>query len=438
MNRITKSWALRHLAIAAIVLGASSGWAASHPKLSPELTSARSGQWVSVIVQYAGLTDRDFAQAQTVGKRGASPRRLPLINSVAMTVNSSSLASLESNIRVVHVSVDHPVFETSTTTDFYDQAVNAPYAWSAGLDGSGIGIAVIDSGITDQGDFSNSNGSRLVYSGNFNNDGINNAFGHGTHVAGILAGDGSNSTGSGYTKTFIGIAPNANLLSFRVLDGVGVGTDSSVIAGIQAAISMQSAYNIRVMNISLGRPVFESYTVDPLCLAVEAAWKSGMVVVVAAGNDGRDNSFNTNGYSTIAAPGNDPYVITVGAMKPEGTATRTDDQIASYSSKGPTPVDHLVKPDLVAPGNLVVSTLASTAASIYTLFPQDQVPMNYYSTTGGTTPSSFYFNLSGTSMATPVVSGAAALLLQQNPALTPDQVKARLMKTASKPPLART
>jgi len=82
-------------------------------------------------------------------------------------------------------------------------------------------------------------------------------------------------------------------------------------------------------------------------------------VVVAAGNDGRDNSFNTNGYETIAAPGNDPYVITVGAMKPEGTATRADDLIASYSSKGPTPIDQLVKPDLVAPGNLIVSTLAT-------------------------------------------------------------------------------
>src|SRR5271166_3914958 len=186
------------------------------------------------------------------------------------------------------------------------------------------------------------------------------------------------------------------------------------------------------MNISLGRPVFESYTVDPLCQAVEAAWQAGIVVVVAAGNDGRDNSFHTNGYGTIGAPGNDPYVITVGAMKPEGTPQRADDLIASYSSKGPTAVDHIVKPDLVAPGNLVVSTLSSTAASIYTLFPQDQVPMNYYSTSGGTTPSSVYYTLSGTSMATPVVSGAAALLLQQNPSLTPDQVKATLMLTASK------
>ena len=128
MKRITKSWALRHLAIAAIVLGASSGWAATHRKLSPELTSARSGQSVNVIVQYSSLTNRDLAQAQTMGTRGATPRRLPLINSVALTVNSNSLAALENNTRVVHVSVDHQVFETSTTTDFYDQAVNVSRA----------------------------------------------------------------------------------------------------------------------------------------------------------------------------------------------------------------------------------------------------------------------------------------------------------------------
>jgi serine protease AprX len=433
MQRVTKVTSIfRHLILAGLVLGTSMAWAAGPRKLSGELASVSKGQWVKVIVQYRVPTDRDFAQARTMAKSGAPTRTLSSINSVSLTVKSDSLSSFENNANVAHVSLDHQLFETSTTTDFYDQAVNAPYAWSAGLDGSGIGIAIIDSGITDQGDFSGANGSRVVYSGNFNNDGINNAFGHGTHVAGILAGNGANSTGSGYTKTFRGIAPNANLLSFRVLDGVGVGTDSDVIAAIQAAISMKATYNIRVMNISLGRPVFESYTVDPLCQAVEAAWKAGIVVVVAAGNDGRDNSFNTTGYGTITAPGNDPYVITVGAMKPEGTATRADDLIASYSSKGPTAVDHIVKPDLVAPGNLTISTLASTSAAIYTLFPQDQLPMSYYSTTDGSALSSEYFILSGTSMAAPVVSGAAALLLQQNSSLTPDQVKARLMKTAYK------
>ena len=438
MKQMTKVTAVfRCLALAGMMLAAATAWGSggskgTSSKLSPDLAAVPQGKTVNVIVQYSALTQHDISQAQSVALRGTAPKTFPLIQAVALTMNSSKLASLVSDPHVKHISLDHQVFNTSTTTDFYDQAVNAPYAWSAGLDGSGIGVAIIDSGVADQGDFTGTNASRIVYSANYNNDGINNAFGHGTHVAGILAGDGENSTGPNYTKTFKGIAPNANLLSFRVLDGIGVGTDSSVIAGIQAAVSLKSTYNIRVMNISLGRPVFESYTVDPLCQAVEAAWKAGIVVVAAAGNDGRDSSFGTNGYETIAAPGNDPYVITVGAMKPMGTATRADDLIASYSSKGPTAVDHIAKPDLVAPGNLIVSTLASTSAAIFSMFPQDQVPMNYYSTSGGSAPSSTYFILSGTSMATPVVSGAAALLLQQNPKLTPDQVKARLMLTAYK------
>ena len=134
-----------------------------------------------------------------------------------------------------------------------------------------------------------------------------------------------------------------------------------VIAAINTAINLKTRYNIRVINLSLGRPVYESYNLDPLCKAVEAAWKAGIVVVVAAGNDGRNNSAGTNGYGTIMAPGNDPYVITVGAMKTMGTYSRSDDLIASYSSKGPTLIDHIVKPDLVAPGNRVVSLHASTA-----------------------------------------------------------------------------
>jgi len=156
-----------------------------------------------------------------------------------------------------------------------------------------------------------------------------------------------------------------------------------------------------------------------------------MVVVVAAGNDGRDDSAGTNGYGTIYAPGNDPYVITVGAMKTMGTPQRYDDLIASYSSKGPTMIDHIVKPDLVAPGNMVVSIMAN-GASLAQTYPQTLIPMSYYVTGGGSGSSPVYFMLNGTSMAAPVVSGAAALLVQQNPYLTPDQVKARLMLTAYK------
>jgi len=214
-----------------------------------------------------------------------------------------------------------------------------------------------------------------------------------------------------------------------VLDANGAATDSQVIAAISQAVSLKSKYNIRVMNLSLGRAVYESYKLDPLCQAVEKAWKNGIVVVVAAGNNGRYQP--TSGYATVTSPGNDPYVITVGAMKPMGTPQRADDLIASYSSKGPTLIDHVVKPDIVAPGNLLVST-ETPGTTLYATETNNLVPYNYYVHGGGSSPSAYYFTLSGTSMATGVVSGAVADLLQAQPRLTPDQVKARLMKTAYK------
>jgi serine protease AprX len=233
-------------------------------------------------------------------------------------------------------------------------------------------------------------------------------------VAGIAAGDGAASGGK-----LSGIAPKANLINLRVLDDSGVGSDSAVMAAVSRAIELKDRYNIRILNLSLGRPVYETYRRDPLCQAVEAAWKAGMVVVVAAGNNGRNNTSGIQGYGTINSPANDPYVITVGAMKSMDTYSRGDDLIASYSSKGPTAIDHIVKPDLVAPGNRVVSPIGAGSHTLARMYPQNAVG-------GG------YFRLSGTSMAAPVVSGAAALLLEQDPALSPDQVKARLMKTATK------
>jgi serine protease AprX len=194
-------------------------------------------------------------------------------------------------------------------------------------------------------------------------------YGHGTHVAGILAGNGMNSRDANFRKRFIGIADNASLINLRVLDQNGAGRDSAVIAAIEKAISLESKYNIRVINLSLGRVVYESYKLDPLCQAVEAAWKAGIVVVIAAGNEGRHDSAHSDGYGTIAAPGNDPFAITVGAMKPMGTPTRADDLIASYSSKAPTLLDHIVKPDIVAPGNLMISVLASSSATLVKASP---------------------------------------------------------------------
>ena len=183
-------------------------------------------------------------------------------------------------------------------------------------------------------------------------------YGHGQHLAGIVASNGKASTCDHCTQSMVGIAPGARLIDLKVLDSFGEGTDSQVIAAIDEAISLKNDYNIRVINLSLGRPVYESYKLDPLCQAVEAAWQAGIVVVAAAGNEGRDNSTNNLGYGTILAPGNDPYVITVGSMKTMNTPGRSDDRMASYSSRGPTAVDQIVKPDLIAPGNLIVSLLA--------------------------------------------------------------------------------
>src|SRR6185437_11258632 len=213
-------------------------------------------------------------------------------------------------------------------------------------------------------DLQNASGtaSRIVYSESFvpGDSATTDLYGHGTHVAGILAGNGRDSA-TGYAQQYVGLAPKANIINLRVLDKNGAGSDSAVIAAIQRAIDLKNTYNIRIINLSLGRPVYESAGQDPLCQAVEAAWKAGIVVVVAAGNSGRDNSGGTDGYATIQSPGNDPLVITVGATKTNGTATRLDDYVASYSSKGPTLLDHVVKPDLVAPGNRIVSLLAPSS-----------------------------------------------------------------------------
>jgi serine protease AprX len=303
-------------------------------------------------------------------------------------------------------------------------------------------VAVIDSGISPVADLYWYNtqtaayGLRIVYSQNFV-EGVADAsdyYGHGTHVAGIIAGAGWSSFGNRYSHTFRGIAPNTNLINLRALDHNGIGSDSSVIAAIQAAISLKEQYNIRVINLSLGRQVYESYTLDPLCQAVEAAWKAGIVVVAAAGNEGRNDDFSTEGYGTVAAPGSDPYVITVGAMKTSGTPMRGDDTVASYSSKGPTAFDHVVKPDLVAPGNQVVSLLAASSE----LAKKNGSSVNVYTSeyiankTKLGIPSSAYMRLSGTSMAAPMVAGTVALMIEGDPSLTPDTVKARLMKSATK------
>jgi len=412
---------------------------ADDSKLSPDLRGYNSKTPVQVIVQYApgtqvnctgllGLVDCLVNDVVKLG--GTILGQLPIVNGVLASLDGNGLLNLSNQSNVVYISRDRALGSLLSNAA---PAVNAETAWQSGYSGAGIGVALIDSGVSSHPDFNIGllPISRVVYNQSFvpGNSSAADQYGHGTHIAGLIAGDGLSSTGPFFSKTFKGIAPGAQIVNLRVLDANGSATDSTVITAISKAISLKSTYNIRVINLSLGRAVYESYQQDPLCQAVEQAWKSGIVVVVAAGNNGRYQA--TDGYATVTSPGNDPYVITVGAMKPMGTPQRTDDLIASYSSKGPTMIDHVVKPDIVAPGNLLVST-ETPKTTLYSTETSNLVPYSFYEYGGSSAPSTTYFTLSGTSMATGVVSGAVADLLQAQPKLTPDQVKARLMKTAYK------
>jgi len=442
---VARFWRL-HLVTATLLMFATAAFAVSGkgkygPHAAPDLDKfpVNPDGTVSVIVQLAPGTPpgqvKQFARSINQNLTG--------IGAVAANVPVKMLEKLLSNGWVTYVSPDRP---NKPSWDDAPPPVNAEVArQNYGVNGTGIGIAVIDSGVYPHDDLMTADmkASRIVYSESFvpGDLSTNDAYGHGTHVAGILAGNGHDSGyGSGYANQYVGIAPNANIINLRVLDQNGGGSDSAVIAAINRAVQLKGQYNIRVINLSLGRNVYESYTLDPLCQAAEAAWKAGIVVVTAAGNLGRDNSWGEQGYATIQAPGNDPNVITVGAMSPLGTWTRTDDIVSSYSSKGPTLLDHILKPDIMAPGNKITSLLvpgsrlAAMAPSnaMVTSRPTTICDVATDATSCNASVGTQYLQLSGTSMATPVVSGAAALMFQKDSKLTPDTIKARLMKDAWK------
>ncbi|MEO0972027.1 MAG: S8 family peptidase, partial [Pseudomonadota bacterium] len=231
--------------------------------------------------------------------------------------------------------------------------------------------------------------------------------GHGTHVAGIVS-----AAMTGRNVHSGGIAPGAGVVSVRVLDGEGRGYTSDVIAGLEWVLANAQDHDIRVVNMSLGKAIEESAATDPLVQAVEAIWDSGVVVVASAGNYGRDGNF------TITSPGNSPKIITVGSITDHGTGNLKDDTVSTYSSRGPTLIDHYLKPDLLAPGNRVIAPVGRKSR-LYVSHPQKQ---------SGTE----YLELSGTSMAAGVVSGAVVLMLTKDPSLTPATIKARLMRSARK------
>jgi serine protease AprX len=455
---------LKRISLAACLLAVTAYPALASPhekasKISRDAKSALPSELVPVIIQY-NMLPGDAQSALVRGHGGLVRNFLNSIRAMTASVPQSQLEDLAADPNIKYISRDRAVAArqvTITAAEYTTEPINALPVWQKGYIGTNVGVAVLDSGITPVNDLKGAPAAfaagqptaakylylpfepapgmtgRIVFSANFVPTAADatDVYGHGTHVAGLIAGNGAQSTGSKDFRTFYGSAPNANLIDLKVLDDNGGGTDSSVIAGIESAILLKNLYNIRVINLSLGRPIWESYKLDPLCQAVEQAWQAGIVVVAAAGNDGRDLAYSPEGYGTIEAPGNDPYVITVGAMRSMETATVADDLVASYSSKGPTFIDDVVKPDIVAPGNLVSSlkfpndALSVDNPSFYTMD-------SYYQNVKKDAVSSDYFPLSGTSMATGVVSGAVADLLQAMPNLTPDQVKAFLMRNADR------
>ena len=295
--------------------------------------------------------------------------------------------------------------------------------------GAGVGVAVIDSGLTAwHDDLARVDagralvGQRVVGFADFTSTTheVADTYGHGTHVSGIVAGSGYDSDGE-----FAGVAPGVHLLILKVLDGEGRGYVSDVIRALDFIVASRTRFNLRVVNLSIGAPVLESYETDPLTLAARSAVEAGIVVVAAAGNFGK-NAEGQIQYGGITAPGNAPWVLTVGAYSHMGTPDPGDDRVAGYSSRGPTAFDFAAKPDLVAPGTRIVS-LNDQGSALALRNPEDLVE----GTNGGVYP---YLTLSGTSMAAPVVSGVVARMLQANPALTPNAVKAILQYTATVAP----
>ena len=368
-------------------------------------------------------TDRDLALL-------ASRHRLRILKrmrgAAVVLANSAELSDLSRDRAAGdHLSGDLAV-QTSTSISDASTAADQTRAGNAllvgllgipGVDGQGIGIAVLDSGIAPHSALAD----RVVANVSFvtGDPGLTDGFGHGTHVAGIIAGSPAPATGVA-PEYAGGIAPGAMLVNVRVLGADGSGYTSDVIDGIEWVIANRALYNIRVINLSLGHPVTEACATDPLCEAVNQAVQAGIVVVVAAGNTGQtpDGGAILGG---ISSPGNSPYAITVGALNTWGTVDRSDDTVAKFSSRGPTAFDLAVKPDLAAPGTKILS-LQADGAYLPAMYPSIHVA-------GGN--DNAYMYLSGTSLAAPIVSGGVALLLQGSPHLSPAQVKFALQSGAT-------
>jgi serine protease AprX len=363
------------------------------------------------------------------GNNNDNNGKLDLINGQVLELPNFMIKKLAAYPAVFQLHFDRPLKTSNYRTSVTVGARTVQQSY--GLTGAGVGVAIIDSGISSwHDDLTNTNSTLYPYGNQRVTkfvDFVNGRTlpyddnGHGSHVAGIIAGNGYDSDGE---KS--GIAPNASLISLKVLDQNGKGTISNIIAALGWVAVNAKANNIRVVNMSVGAGVYESYWSDPLTLAAKKLTDRGIIVVAAAGNLGK-NAAGQLQWGGITSPGNAPWVLTVGASSTMGTLTRSDDTMASYSSSGPTAKDFTAKPDLVAPGTGTVS-LAVPGSTFYTTKSQ------YLQASTKPLGSIPYLVLSGTSMSAPVVSGTVALMLEANPNLTPNLVKAVLQYTAQEYP----
>jgi len=352
-----------------------------------------SGLGVRIGPAGAERLERDPVVASVTADARVTPSAVPLTPATGATISSSALLAA------------HP-FSSNATRAWQTK----PYGT-----GKGVGVAVIDTGIAgDLPDFRASlkdATSRVVASTVVNPSATSatDGYGHGTHVAGLIAGNGWNrATSDPLRGRYIGTAPEANLISIKVSDEHGEASLMDVIYGLQFAVDRRSAFGIRVVNLSLNSTEARDPDNDPLDAAVEAAWFKGLVVVVAAGNRG------TASDAVFYPPANDPYALTVGAVDDKGTTGIEDDVLAEWSSRGSTETG-ITKPEILAPGAHIVSALASDS-DFAALCPVCVV-------------SGKYFRVGGTSMAAAIVSGAAAVVIQTNPTWSNDAVKGALMNS---------
>jgi serine protease AprX len=414
--------ALAVLIVAAAPLAAGGSVAHAAPSAWARLATVAKqspNRKVVAIVQFTHNLSERQARALVRSHHGRVTDRLPAVNGFAVKLPARSARALRRNRHVLNVTLNTRVRNTGvdagSLATTYPETIGADKLWAAGITGKGVGVAVIDSGVNgDLPDFKNADGSSRITANVIANPDATRPgddVGHGTHVAGIIAGNSFNRDPADPAHgAYVGIAPDASLIAIKTADDDGDATVLDVITALQFVVDHKDDLNIRVVNLSVSTDTPASYHDDPLDAAVEFAWHAGIVVVVAAGN--RGDAADAVQY----APGNDPYVISVGATDEGNTLDPSDDITADFSSHGVTQ-DGYAKPEVLAPGARIVAPLA-TGSAFQALCPQCVV--------GGE-----YLRIGGTSMASPVVAGAAALLLQARPELNPDEVKALLTQNTS-------